>query len=419
MPYETSARSLPPAYHPPGHACRRLESPRVRASFARLQGRLLPIFFAFLCSLPAMPAAAQFCADCLSIETDAEVLRPSSSFTISLTADAGGIEAERGDLYVAAVQPDNSVFFLRRLPGWEVKDLAGESMEIASLEGRELGEYQLHFVLAEPGSDPLDSNHWLAADSTGVVLLPEQWRPGAGQATPQRGLPALVTHGGGEAAGQLVSNSVEGLEQAAAAGQRFFELDFSWTADGELVLIHDWERSYQRFFSRYEGPPTRREFMSMDMNFGLSQLDFTGLLVWLARHPEVRIVTDIKERNVEGLRYIASRAGAARQQFVPQIYAPEEFDEARALGFENIIFSLYRSDLDDAALLAFLDSHPVTAVTMPLQRAIRQDTAELLSERKVFVYAHTVNHPELRRYLESRGVDGVYSDRLLPDAPAP
>ncbi|MBQ3592188.1 MAG: hypothetical protein II979_09615, partial [Clostridia bacterium] len=53
-----------------------------------------------------------------------------------------------------------------------------------------------------------------------------------------------ITHAAGRIDGMDGSNSLEALEGAYAAGCRYVEMDFQFTADGELACIHDWYRQY-------------------------------------------------------------------------------------------------------------------------------------------------------------------------------
>src|SRR5690606_26417182 len=281
---------------------------------------------------------------------------------------------------------------LHRIEGWEVRDEAGQRMRVLPSADGAVGEYRLYFVLTEPGADPLDSRRWLSAASADIALLPADHTPPPPPALRNgSGLPRVISHGGGEIHGLPVSNSRQALDQAYAAGQRYFELDFSWTSDRHLVLIHDWQQSLRRLFRSGEGVQSKRDFDALSMHFGLDQLDVDELVDWLEAHPDVRVVTDIKEDNLSGLYYIAARAGDVLPRIIPQIYAAGEYERVRGLGFSNLILTLYRDGMDDRQLLDFLPDHDVLAVTLPLRRALDGETASLLAAQGVFVYAHSVN----------------------------
>ena len=51
-----------------------------------------------------------------------------------------------------------------------------------------------------------------------------------------------IAHAGGQFNGATYTNSLEALDQNYEAGFRAFEIDLSFTSDGELVCLHDWGR---------------------------------------------------------------------------------------------------------------------------------------------------------------------------------
>jgi glycerophosphoryl diester phosphodiesterase len=88
-------------------------------------------------------------------------------------------------------------------------------------------------------------------------------------------LPRLIAHGGGQVAGRSVTNSLQALDQASAAGLSVIELDLAWTRDQHSVLIHDWGPTYQRLFSRRSGVPDQ---------VGFNNLMFTRVKSSSSRH---------------------------------------------------------------------------------------------------------------------------------------
>ena len=90
------------------------------------------------------------------------------------------------------------------------------------------------------------------------------------------------------------SNSLEALEHSYENGFRLLELDFSWTCDGELVCVHDWNAFYGRILDT--DSPTLAQFEAVrDSTYGFTSLTLDHLIAWLREHPGVSIVTDIKE----------------------------------------------------------------------------------------------------------------------------
>jgi glycerophosphoryl diester phosphodiesterase len=240
-----------------------------------------------------------------------------------------------------------------------------------------------------------------------------------GGSTSEPPRPTFISHAGGTLGhGKTMSNSREALDLHYSKGQRYFEIDFSWTSDDHLVAIHDWKVNYERYFPAEDitpgSAPSREGFLQLEMMGGYTQLSLPMLESWLRTHSDARIVTDIKARNLDGLRYISKNV-ASKSQYVPQIYRRNEFEPARELGFEDIIFTLYRSPAKDQEVRDFSDETPLFALTVPHQRIEKNGFAALLAAGDGTVYAHTINDCDVVRKLQALGVHGVYTDRLTDD----
>jgi glycerophosphoryl diester phosphodiesterase len=228
--------------------------------------------------------------------------------------------------------------------------------------------------------------------------------------------PLFIAHAGGAIRQQTYTNSLEALNANYAKGFRFFEMDFAWTADGQLVAIHDWADSFRQTFQVPSGMtvPTLEEFRRLRSRSGLTQLSLAEVLDWARQQGDAVIVTDVKEDNVRALQLLAGEFKAYRQYLIPQVYSYREFVAARQAGFEGIILTLYRmQSLDPVELRDFSLSYAPYAVTMPWQLA-QQGLAAYLRQDHIRVYAHTVNELERFFALRKAGVYGVYTDLLVP-----
>lgn len=251
-------------------------------------------------------------------------------------------------------------------------------------------------------------------------------------------MPSYIAHAGGSVKGLTYTNSLEAIQENVEKGHRFFELDFHWTADHQLVLIHDWNEQYGHLFFENLGwfdqltnswiyfryrfwngleRPDKATFLQLKMRSGLHPLDPIGLSSWLQRNPDTTIITDIKSQNIAGLKELKHLVSTATQRFIPQIYQFNEYNVVRDLGFNRIILTLYQLQASDEELLHFIKSNDLWAVTLPAEQAIRTNIAQKLRKNGVVVYAHTVNRQEVVERLHQRGVYGFYTDDLLPDAP--
>lgn len=226
--------------------------------------------------------------------------------------------------------------------------------------------------------------------------------------------PVFVAHAGGVGAHRTDTNSREALDHSVSVGHTVIEVDISWTSDDHLVLFHDWDDSVDRLLESEPGRMSLAGFQAARSRWGLTHLVLDDLGAWLAEHPRILIVTDVKVRNIEALRRIADAFPEMLDRFVPQIYSPEELAPARDLGFTNIILTLYRSELTDDEVVAFTDEHDIYAVTMPPGRARTANLPDRLASAGEYVFVHTVNDYFSFDQLKTLGVYGVYTDWMSP-----
>jgi glycerophosphoryl diester phosphodiesterase len=232
--------------------------------------------------------------------------------------------------------------------------------------------------------------------------------------------PLFIAHAGGGIDGQTYTNTLEALNTNYKKGFRCFEIDFSWTADGELVAIHDWY-DYDTFEKNYSVPdelkgkiPTKAQFLRLKTKTGLTPLSLESVLKWTAKKRDAFIVTDVKEENIKALGVISRDFKKYQKYVIPQIYYYQEYDEVRKLGFENIILTLYRMRIDPAEVLWFAKNYNLFAVTMALEVARSSRLASLLARNNTRVYVHTVNDSKTFDALREMGVFGIYTDFVAP-----
>lgn len=218
----------------------------------------------------------------------------------------------------------------------------------------------------------------------------------------------FIAHGGGALGLATVTNSLEALE-ANRDYFEWFEIDLVFTRDGELVCLHDWGPAVSAYGFDYDGAQYLDEFLEKRQNLPWTACTLNELLSWLEKNPSKRIVTDVKDDNLQALRVIAERAPELLDQFVVQIYYPEEYPRAREFGFTSVIWTTYRlgNEVDDY-LQSNLPGMEILAVASPAFRA--SDNIALTRIQGVPHFAHTVNNLSELTSLASVGVTGFYTD---------
>lgn len=223
-----------------------------------------------------------------------------------------------------------------------------------------------------------------------------------------------IAHGGGRLGGTVISDSFDAL--SANIGRfEVFEIDFNWTTDGDLVCIHDWEGAFtSRFGTDVSAPVDHDTFVQL---LAKSQdkprnCDLGGLAGWLRANPSVTIVTDVKENAVAAHQLIASHHPDLLGQFVPQAYQPEEVTLFRDMGFDRVIWTLYRFGSKPERVIREAITVAPTAITMPQEMADSGLLEALRTGTNLPLYVHTINDPEIAYCLMARGASGIYSDDL-------
>ncbi len=225
-------------------------------------------------------------------------------------------------------------------------------------------------------------------------------------------LPREIIHAGGEVEGMLGTNSKEALKASYENGYRFIEIDFVLSSDGEPVCLHDWSSYYSDALTT--SPISRAEFENIRIFGKYTPLTLDTLATWMRAYKDLYIVTDIKENNIEVLRLISKEHPEIVSRIIPQIYQYEEYAPVFALGYTNIILTLYKlptynQKADAVYNAAFAQRHGLLAITADVTLAT-PEFVSAFTAHGVPLYVHTVNDETEKQKLLDMGVTGVYTD---------
>ena len=209
------------------------------------------------------------------------------------------------------------------------------------------------------------------------------------------------------------SNSAEGLAQCIAAGCEVVELDFSFTADGELACIHNWHKEYSADIENGT-PMTLEDFLATEIYANFTPMWLGTLAETLRENDGLYIVADIKDDLLPALEKIAEICPESKNRFIVQIYEEDQYDAVREMGFEYVIYTLYRLDwagkTDWRALGRFARKHPLIGFTFSYELCDVEGYVDGMAESGVPLYIHTVNGEEEQQKYFDMGIDGIYTD---------
>lgn len=223
----------------------------------------------------------------------------------------------------------------------------------------------------------------------------------------------VVAHAMGDWNGEKYLNCLEAFETNYSRGARVFETDLHITSDDKTVLFHE---GYEKRF----GLPnhfTESQFLNAKP-FGATLMNLVSLVQLTKKYPDVKIVTDVKTDNVAVLSrlvHIFKSENADFKQFIiPQIYHPNEFNSVKELGFESMIFTVYRFRKMKNLTARLLRKHPeIIALTVPDKWIESKNYIELSQKCSIDIFVHSIESEDRRDYLYERGVFGIYTPNLI------
>lgn len=222
-----------------------------------------------------------------------------------------------------------------------------------------------------------------------------------------------IMHAGGAVGSKQLTNSLEAVTGSYQKGSYYLEIDFSWTSDGELVCLHDWNTQFFTRYKKSDFPLSLAQFESSKIYGFYTPMSIYTLTDWMKSHPGAYIITDVKSVNLAVLEYIAAEYPELQSLFIPQIYSMDEYRFVRELGYDNIILTLYKMNysevMNTSSLVSFSHQNRLLAITFE-QALTARWYVSALSGAETRMYVHTVDDAELEAILRSYGVYAVYKN---------
>ncbi len=241
--------------------------------------------------------------------------------------------------------------------------------------------------------------------------------------------PLVISHAMGGIDGKAYSNSLEAFEENYAEGHRYFEVDMSFTFDGELVLWHDWAINRINHSVQPGYVPSKAEFAAMPIFDRYTSLSLEDLFELMLKYPDIWIVSDTKETSAAMVRRqftqivnTADRMGARStlSRWIVYLYSKNMYDVVESIySFDQYAFALYRTYLRAPSqsqmrdIAAFCDARGIEMIVMS-HRWWKAEYAPVLNEYDVEVALYTVNSAASAQKYFDQGVAAVITDELSP-----
>ena len=217
-----------------------------------------------------------------------------------------------------------------------------------------------------------------------------------------------VLHAGGFYNQKTHTNSIKSFEKNGKY-LKYLEVDFQLTKDNKLICKHDINKK----------TITYEDFLIENKKKKVKECDYSSLSKWLKKNPDKIIITDLKTNNLEGLKFIKNNFENFHKNFYPQIYEPKNYELVKNMGYENIIWTLYRYGVEDEdfdKIINIVKNKKFFAITMPSNLAYNGLAKKIKEETDTKVLVHTINfRREVAKLIFLYGVTDVYTDYVLND----
>lgn len=226
----------------------------------------------------------------------------------------------------------------------------------------------------------------------------------------------LIYHAGGDVGGLDYTNSIEAMEETLAEGQRFVEIDFLYTSDGELACAHYWESLWEE----EQKIPNLEEFKKLKIFGKYTSMNAYQLVDYMKQYPDLRIIIDTKEENYEAvirdLVEISSFDTDITERFIIQLYeagSKEVFQKIYPFKDENFLFTAYKLGANYSnRIMNICYEENIAVVAVPAD-SWEQETIDMFREKDFIIYEYTVNRPNRANESIAMGIQGFYTDCMV------
>ena len=225
---------------------------------------------------------------------------------------------------------------------------------------------------------------------------------------------ALRTQAGDEA---IYTNSLDALQNMYDAGNRFCEIDIRETSDGVLICAHG-DEAHLANGSELPADAESGDFLSERLFGEFTPMTVEMLAAFMHEHPDLTVITDAQGDNLRISRKLAEAWPELRDRFIIQIYHESEYDPVRELGFQNLIYTLYRAADEERNLWEiahFAEKHKLVGITIQKEQFYSAKNRIAMAHCGLPFMFHTVDDAaEIEAMLRKPYVAAVYTD--LTDA---
>ena len=156
----------------------------------------------------------------------------------------------------------------------------------------------------------------------------------------------LIAHAGGALDSYVYTNSREALENAAASGYRYIELDLIMTSDSVLVAAHSWGLFNRMTGYAHKGDeaPLLSDFVSRRIHGRYTPLTADSINSYFQRNPQLFLVVDKTSDPAVLERYFP----CLKDRMVVEAFSYDDYCTLSGQGYFRVLYSCMAEDLNKA-----------------------------------------------------------------------
>lgn len=235
-----------------------------------------------------------------------------------------------------------------------------------------------------------------------------------------------IAHAMGGINQRVYTNSLEAFENNYKLGYRMFEIDITFSVEGEPILLHGWNNAALKKLGLpsawYENRPTKEQYENTLINGMYTSLSFEKACELMKKYKDVIFVIDAKAEGEQCNNIYKKCVETAKKvdpsilnRMIPQIYEEDMLNDVMDIyKFNSMIYSLYKQDeLNAKDVIDFSYENGIKVVVVDRSK-LNSKFIEELKQRGIYVYVNTYNNTEKVKELEALGAKGIYSDFINP-----
>ncbi|WP_300282591.1 cell wall-binding repeat-containing protein [Peptacetobacter sp.] len=233
-----------------------------------------------------------------------------------------------------------------------------------------------------------------------------------------------IAHALGGVGGKAYTNSPQAIEHNYNKGFRVFEIDLTFSKDGELIAWHPSSKERLREMGipeKYASEkPTVSEFKKLKYYGKYNTMTFKEAISYMRKYKDMYLVTDFKDsldKDVQKLyRKIVEESGQdVIDRIIPQAYTDYTYhDIMKTNQFKSMIFTTYKlKRIDENEITNFCALNGIKVLVIDY-RFYTPSLVERCKTKGIKLYMNTYNDQNVVNSYTKKGVSGFYTDFLTP-----